>query len=436
MKYKRSLEWYDQAKAMIPSATQTFSKGPTQYPFGVSPIYLERGQGSHVWDVDGNEFIDYPMALGAVLLGHAYPAVTTAIVEQAQKGLSFTLNSTLEVEVAELLTKMIPCAEMVRFGKNGSDATAGAVRAARAYTGREKIVCCGYHGWQDWYISTTTRDQGVPRFNREFVLPFAYNDLESLKRLFVEHRGEIAAVIMEPVVLEEPLPGYLSQVKEIASANGALLIFDEIVTGFRIHTGGAQAYYGVIPDLACVGKGLANGMPLSAVVGRKEVMEVFDEIFFSFTFGGEMLSLAAARATLQELTQAPVIGTMWRLGTTLRDGYNEIARRLKLESVTRCKGLAPRTAITFEAIPEADPLMLRTLFQQEAIARGILAIGVHNLCYRHSEQDIDRTLHAYEETLGIMKQGIDSNDIASRITGKLVEPVFRPLKFDGALARA
>lgn len=429
MNYRKSLQWYDRARTIIPSATQTFSKGPTQYPFGVSPIYIERGEGSHVWDVDGNEFIDYPMGLGAVLLGHAYPPVNAAIVEQAQKGFSFTLNSPLEVEVAESLTELIPCAEMVRFGKNGSDATAGAIRAARAFTGRDKVVCCGYHGWQDWYIATTTRDKGVPRFNKELIYVFGYNDIESLKRIFRENRNEIAAVIMEPVVLDEPLPGFLSQVREVTSENGALLVFDEIVTGFRLHVGGAQAYYNIRPDIACFGKGLGNGMPISAVAGRREIMEVFDEVFFSFTFGGEALSLAAAKATLREVVRTPVIEKIWRLGKALKEGYNDVVKSLGLEAITQCTGLPPRTAISFHPTPEADGLELRTLFQQEAIARGILAIGVHNVCYSHTEKDVQRTLEAYEETLAIMKKGIESKDVRHRIKGKLVEPVFRPLKF-------
>jgi glutamate-1-semialdehyde 2,1-aminomutase/spore coat polysaccharide biosynthesis protein SpsF len=379
--------------------------------------------------VDGNEFIDYPMGLGAILLGHAYPSVTAAITKQAEAGLSFSLNSPLEVEVAEELTRLIPCADMVRFGKNGSDATTGAVRVARAFTGRDEIACCGYHGWQDWYIVTTTRSRGVPAFNRELIHPFVYNDLESLKAIFARRHGRIAAVILEPVALDEPLPGYLEGVKALAAENGALLVFDEIVSGFRMHAGGAQAYYDVVPDLACFGKGLGNGLPISAIVGRRDVMELFDEVFFSFTFGGEALSLAAARATLAEIAGAPVVEKIWRLGRSLRDGYNAIAKQLALGAVTRCTGLPPRTAIGFEPTPAADPLTLRTLFQQEAIARGVLALGVHNVSYSHTDEDVARTLAAYEESLGVLKLGLERGDVRERIRGALVEPVFRPLTF-------
>src|SRR3990167_8368081 len=266
MKLTKSLEFYNVAKEIIPSATQTFSKGPQLYPFGVSPIFLEKGRGSHVWDVDGNEFIDYPMALGAVLLGYTYPVVDAAILQQLRSGINYTLPHSLEGELAGLLTDVIPCAQMVRFGKNGSDATAGAVRAARAFTGRDKIACCGYHGWQDWFIGTTTRNKGVPKATADLTIPFNYNDLESLKKVFQANKGQIAAVIMEPVGVIEPTGDFLNKVKELTHANGALLIFDEMVTGFRWSLGGAQEYFGVIPDLACFGKALGNGMPISAVV--------------------------------------------------------------------------------------------------------------------------------------------------------------------------
>jgi len=424
MKFERSISLFHKAKVAIPSATQTFSKGPEQYPFGVAPIFIQKGKGSHVWDVDGNEFIDYPMALGPIILGHAYPAVNEAIALQLAKGITYSLPDPLEVELAELLIALVPCAEMVRFGKNGSDVTAGAVRAARAYTGKEKIVCCGYHGWQDWYIGTTTRNLGVPKSVRELTLTFEYNDISGLERLFQEHKGEVAAVIMEPVGVVEPKGNFLNNVREITHKNGAILIFDEIVTGFRISLSGAQGYYGVIPDIACFGKAMANGMPISAVVGKREIMEIFDEIFFSFTFGGECLSLAAALATIRELKEKDVLNHIWSLGKRLKSGYNSLVRDLNLEHISECIGLPPHTVITFKETNNIDPLLLRTLFQQEAINRGILAIGVHNICYSHNEKDIDTTLDVYYETLKIIKDAIDSG-IQKYIKGEIVKPVFR-----------
>ncbi len=260
-----------------------------------------------MWDVDGSEYIDYSMALGPVILGHAFSEVNEVIAGRLKDGIIYTLPHPLEIELAELLVEVIPCAEMVRFGKNGSDATSGAVRAARAYTGRDKIACYGYHGWQNWYIGTTTRSKGVPKSVQRITIAFEYNNLESLKKIFDENKDKIAAVIMEPVGIIEPKGRFLEEVKELTHKNGALLIFDEIITGFRLSLGGAQEYVDVIPDLACFGKAMANGMPISVVVGKKEIMEIFDEIFFSFTFGGEVLSITAAITTIRELSPKDVI---------------------------------------------------------------------------------------------------------------------------------
>jgi glutamate-1-semialdehyde 2,1-aminomutase/spore coat polysaccharide biosynthesis protein SpsF len=248
------------------------------------------------------------MALGPIILGHNYPSVTDAVMQQMQDGTTFSLPHPLEVELAEMLVDIIPCAEMVRFAKNGSDATSGAVRLARAYTGRDIIACCGYHGWQDWYIGTTTRNRGVPKVVQELTVPFEYNNIESLKRIFSEHPGQVAAVIMEPFGVEEPRDGFLQEVRDLALHDRALLIFDEIITGFRLALGGAQEYFGITPDLACLGKAMGNGYPIAAVVGPSEIMQLFDEVFFSFTFGGETVSLAAAIATISEMRQKDVIG--------------------------------------------------------------------------------------------------------------------------------
>lgn len=420
-----SYKLFESAREVIPSCTQTFSKGYTQFPFGVSPIFLERGEGSHVWDVDGNEYIDYAMALGPVILGHAYPAVNKTISTQLKGGIIYSLPHRLEVELAETLTKIIPCAEMVRFGKNGSDATSGAVRAARAFTGREKIACCGYHGWQDWYIGTTTRNKGVPKSVQLSTLTFEYNEIETLGKLFDQNKGDIAAVILEPVGVIEPKDGFLQKVKEITHENGAILIFDEIVTGFRLALGGAQEYFNIIPDLACFGKAMANGMPISAVVGKKEMMEVFDEIFFSFTFGGEVLSLAASITTIKEFKKRKVIEHLWTQGGKLKKGYNALTKVNKLQAYTECIGLPPRTVIAFKYAHGIDTMELKTLFQQEAIKRGILCSGSHNICYAHSGEDIERTLQVYDEVLRIMAKAIAEGDIKKFIQGDIVKPVFR-----------
>ena len=415
------------ARKFIPSCTQTFSKGPTQFVQPLCPVFLDRGKKAHVWDVDGNEFIDCILGLGPVILGYHYPAVEREVTAQLVKGVSFSLPHPLEVEVAEILTEIIPCAEMVRFGKNGSDATSGAVRVARAYTGREVIACCGYHGWQDWYIGTTSRNAGVPRSTRELTVPFAYNDIASLQTIFDRYPGQVAAVIMEPVSIEEPRDDFLAKVKDLAHRNGALVIFDEVITGFRLSLGGAQEYYGVAPDLACFGKAMANGFPLAAVVGTKEIMEVFDEIFFSFTFGGEAVSLAAARATLREFMTRDVIGVLWEHGQKLQEGVNVLAQQIGLGKVVKCKGLPPRTVVQFEERTDAGPLLLKSLLQQEMVQRGILWAGYHNVCFSLTETDILDILRAYRAALPVLKQALDSGVPENFLKGDPVGEVFRKI---------
>ncbi|HET7910703.1 MAG TPA: aminotransferase class III-fold pyridoxal phosphate-dependent enzyme [Pseudolabrys sp.] len=421
----RSYELKAKAERLIPSCSQTFSKGPSQFIQGVAPVFLARGSGSRVWDVDGNEYIDYPMALGPVILGHNYPAVTEAVVRQLQDGGAFSLPHPLEVEVAELLVETIPCAEMVRFGKNGSDVTSAAVRVARAYTGRDLIACCGYHGWQDWYIGTTTRRRGVPRAVQELTLPFEYNNSESLARLFSQHPEQIAAVIMEPVGVQDPARGFLQQVQELARRHGALLVFDEVVTGFRVALGGAQQHYGVIPDLACFGKALANGFPLSAIVGRRDVMELFDEIFFSFTFGGEAVSLAAAKATIGEMRERNVIAHLWEQGQRLKDGYHVLARAYGLEKFTECQGLPPHTVAVFRDERGQESLLLKSFFMQECLKRGVLFSGVQNICFSHSPADIDATLRVYRSAMELLAAALAAGNLAEKLEGEPVQPVFR-----------
>ncbi len=425
VRYRISQEWFERGKRVVPGCTQTFSKGWTQFTFGASPIFLKSGRGCRVIDVDGNEFIDYPMALGPIILGHNYPAVTEAVVQQMWDGTTFSLPHPLEVEVAELLAEIIPCAEMVRFAKNGSDATSGAVRLARAYTGREIIACCGYHGWQDWYIGTTTRNRGVPKAVQELTVPFEYNNLDNLKRIFAEHAGQVAAVIMEPVGVEEPRGGFLEEIRELTRREGALLIFDEVVTGFRLALGGAQEYFGVTPDLACLGKGMANGYPLAAVVGARKFMELFNEVFFSFTFGGETVSLAAALATIKETRDKNVINHLWEQGQKLKDGYNVLARKFGVECYTECIGLPPRTVTTFKDETEKESLVLKSLFQQECLKRGVLFSGSHNVCYSHSNADIDHTLRVYRTAMEILAESIQRGDVMQRLEGEPVQPVFR-----------
>ena len=422
---KRSLDLKRKAERLIPDCSQTFSKGPSQYVQGVSPVFLEKGKGCRVWDVDGNEYIDYAMALGPIILGHSYPRVVRDVEKALEKSTTFTLPHRMEVELAEALCRLIPCAEMVRFGKNGSDVTSSAVRLARAYTGREKVACCGYHGWQDWYIATTTRSKGIPEGVKKLTLTFEYNRIETLEKLFKAHKGQIACVIMEPVGVVEPEKGFLKEVKRLTHENGALLVFDEIVTGFRFDMGGAQKYFGVIPDLACFGKAMGNGFPIAAVVGRRKIMKMFEEVFYSFTFGGEIMSIAAALATISEMEEKNVIHHIWELGRKVKDGYNLFAREYGLDKYTQCVGYPPRTVITFRDTKGRDDLLLKSLFQQECVRRGLLFLGVHDICFSHTDKDIDYTLKVYRTVFEIVKDAVEKGKVRKLIEGEPVKPIFR-----------
>lgn len=422
---QESQKWKKRAEALIPSCSQTFSKCPTQFVQGVAPHFVQRAKGAHVWDVDGNEYLDYAMALGAVILGHGYERVSEAAIRQLADGTLYSLPHTLEVSVAERLVDIIPCAEMVRFGKNGSDATSGAIRAARAYTGRERIACCGYHGWQDWFIGITTRNRGVPKSVRELTHSFEYNKLETLERIFLDHPGEIAAVILEPMGLVEPSPGFLEGVRKLASQHGAVLIFDEIVTGFRLSLGGAQEYFGVTPDLACFGKAMGNGFPISAVVGQRDIMKIFDEIFFSFTAGGEAVSLAATQAVIDEMREKPVIAELWEKGQRIKDGYHTLAKHYGVDRFTRCQGIGPRTVAQFMDEKGTESLVLKSFFQQECIDRGILFTAGHNLSFSHTEQDIQKTLQVYRTVMENLADTIRQGDVEKQLRGQPLEAVFR-----------
>ncbi|MBN1992746.1 MAG: aminotransferase class III-fold pyridoxal phosphate-dependent enzyme, partial [Anaerolineae bacterium] len=360
---------YARANGLIPAYTQTLAKGPTQYVNGVAPKYLQRGQGARVWDVDGNEYLDFNMGVGPISLGYCYGPVDEAIQQQLEDGITFSLVHPLEVEVAELIAEVIPNAEAVRFSKTGAEVTSAAVRLARACTGRDKVLCCGYHGWHDWYIGVTPRDLGVPRAVKALVHTIPYNDIATVLASLDE---DTACVILEPMVFDFPQNDFLAKLKIACEGNGSLLIFDEMWTGFRLALGGAQEHFDVLPDLACYSKAIANGMPLSVLTGRADVMRLLDEeVFFFSTFGGEALSLAAAKATITELRQKDVPACLARQGEKLKTGYNQLAQELGMDSYTACKGHPSRTLITFDE-SAGNPLLMKSLVQQELIKRGIL----------------------------------------------------------------
>lgn len=424
-RYRHSEQMLDRALRTVPLGSQTFSKSRTQYPFGVSPYFVQRGLGSRVWDVDGNEYIDFINSLAAVTLGYNDPDVTAAVSRQLQNGVIFSLPHPLEFEVAEKIAEMVPCAEMVRFGKNGSDATAGAVRLARAYTGRDHVAVCGYHGWQDWYIGSTARCLGVPQSTRSLTHTFAYNDLSSLEAVFRAWPDQIAAVILEPMNLFEPADGFLEKVRELTHQNGAVLIFDETVTGFRFSNGGAQEFFGVTPDLATFGKGLANGYPVSAIAGRADIMRLMEEIFFSFTFGGETLSLAAALATLNKLQTVPVVATLRTQGQKILDGVRSLIEDCGISHILSAAGNPVWSFLVFK---DAEPYTLweiKTLFLQEVFARGILSYGTHNLSFAHGDPEVARLLQVYRQVFPILRDAVDNRKLRSYLRCQPLEPLFK-----------
>jgi glutamate-1-semialdehyde 2,1-aminomutase len=424
-RYRNSEKMLERALKTIPLGSQTFSKSKTQYPYGVSPYFITKGDGSHVWDVDGNEYVDFINSLAAITLGHNDPDVTAAVKAQLDDGVIFSLPHPLEHQVAEKIVEIVPCAEMVRFGKNGSDATSGAIRLARAYTNRDHVAACGYHGWQDWYIGATTRNRGVPQSTRDLTHLFTYNEIDSLHKIFKDHPGQVAAVIMEPMNTTEPKDAFLNKVQAMSHQHGAVFIFDETITGFRYANGGAQEYFGVTPDLATFGKGLANGYPVSAVAGKAEIMRLMEEIFFSFTFGGETLSLAAALAAMTKLQAKPVIKTLWSQGNKIVDGSQVLIKKHGLENVVSLQGKDCWSFLVFKDSEGYSQWEFKTLFLQEVFARGILAIGTHNMSYAHSDEDISKLLKTYDAVFGIIREVVEKGNLKERLKTEPLIPLFK-----------
>lgn len=424
---KKSLLLLKRAEAVIPRGAQTLSKAPDQFVRGVSPYAMERGNGCHVWDVDGNEYIDLASALGAIVLGYRHPAVERAIERQRRNGTLFALPGAIEIELAERLKKLIPFIESVRFGMNGSDATTGAIRVARAYTGRDHVAKCGYHGWADWTIGThPLRSKGVPEAVKKLTHEFAYNDLESLKKIFSDHPNQVAAVIMEPVAATLPRPGFLKGVQDLARKHGAIFIFDELVTGFRLAIGGAAEYYGVEPDLVCYGKAISNGEPLAVLAGRKDIMSVLDaqEVFFSFTQAGYLPSIAAALATLDFMKAHNVHAHLWRIGAMLSEGCEKLIVKYGLPM--KMAGLHPHSIFVFKDAAGNDNLALKSLFLQETAKAGVFTNTSNMITYAHKTSDIREVLKRLERVFGVMGEAVSTNKIEAMLEGPMVRPRSRP----------
>ena len=423
-RYQNSIDFLHRAEATIPLGSQTFSKSRTQYPVGVSPLFIDRAKGSYVWDLDGNRYIDLVNSLAAITLGYNNKYVNRAVSRQLKKGTLFSLPGVLETEVAEQIVELVPSAEMVRFAKNGTDATSAAIRLARAYTGRDHVIFCGYHGWQDWFVGATTKNKGVPQAVSMLTHKFNYNDLESLTNLFSAFPNQIAAVILEPMNSTYPKQGFLEGVRELTQKNGSILIFDEVVTGFRFDIGGAQKLFDVTPDLTALGKGMANGHPLSAVVGKREIMNEMENIFFSGTFGGELLSLASAKATIELYKKIDVCAELNFIGSTLATGLKQIITELEMESVLEISGHPTWLFLLWKSAYGQPVENIKAFFLQEMFKSGVLILSTHNVSLSLKEKDVDKVLIAYEATLSKLKHSLLSGTLAMDLKCKPLQNLF------------
>ncbi len=430
--FERSAELSARLARLVPGGAHTYAKGDDQFPEGNAPI-IEHGSGCVVWDVDGNEYIEYGMGLRAVTLGHGYPAVAAAVAAQLDRGTNFVRPSALELEAAETFVRLVPRAEMVKFTKDGSTANTAAVKLARAYTGRNRVALCADHpffSYDDWAMVATPVRGGIPESVADLTLTFRYDDLASVEELLARHPGEIACFVLEPERTSPPSPGYLDGLRKLVHDDGALLVFDENVTGFRWHNGGAQELYGVTPDLSTWGKGIANGFALSALAGRREVMErggldhEHERVFLlSTTHGAEHVGLAAGIATMTTYESEPVIETLAARGERLRAGVEEVARRRGVEGRFTVFG---RGSCLFFGTADADGApsqAFRALFLQETISRGVLAPSFV-VSYSHSEADIDRTVEIVDEALMVYAAALDGG-VERFLRGRALKPVYR-----------
>ncbi|MGB8223668.1 MAG: glutamate-1-semialdehyde 2,1-aminomutase [Polyangiales bacterium] len=416
MKFDKTRQLQGRSHAVIPGGAHTYAKGDDQYP-ELAPGFIARGRGCHVWDVDGNEFIEYNMGLRSVTLGHAYPEVIKAAEEAMRNGTNFTRPSPLEVECAEEFLGVIDGADMVKFTKDGSTATTAAITLARAVTGRDKVALCIDHpffSYNGWSMGTTPVDAGIPESEKALTLTFHYNDLPSVKTLFDAHPGEIAAIILEPSRGDDPVDGFLHELRKLCTDNGTLLVLDEMITGFRLHLGGGQKYYGVTPDLSTFGKAVANGFSVSALAGKREYMERGglrhdkERVFLlSTTHGAETHGLAAAIATMRVYQREPVIEHLWKIGERLALGFTEATREAGLEEFVHVMGKPCNLAFATKG-PDGEPSQAyRSLFLQETIARGVLMPSLV-VSYSHTVEDIDRTVEAVRGALKVYRQAMDA----------------------------
>lgn len=432
MRFDTSEKLRHKSHLLIPGGGHTYAKGDDQYP-ELAPGFIVRGEGCHVWDVDGNEFIEYGMGLRSVALGHCYRPVVEAAYRQMLLGTNFTRPSPIELDCAEELLSLIKGADMVKFAKHGSDVTTAAVKLARAFTGRDMIAICAEHAFfstDDWFIGSTPMAAGIPAAIRDLTVKFHYNDVESLRQLFNRYPDRISCVVMEVETITEPADNFLHDVQRVCRENGALFILDELITGFRWHLNGAQGLYGITPDLSCFGKAVANGFAVSALVGKKEVMELGglfhdkERVFLlSTTHGAETHALAAAIRTMQTYKEEDVVGYLWRQGEKLSSRLNAVSAELGLSDFFFVLGKPCNLVYATRDQDKAPSQDFRTLFLQETLKHGLLMPSLV-ISFSHSDEDIERTVQGVGEALLVYKRALEDG-VGKYLAGRPVKPVFR-----------
>jgi glutamate-1-semialdehyde 2,1-aminomutase len=430
--FTRSRSLQPKAHKLIPGGAHTYAKGDDQYP-AQAPGFIVRGKGCHVWDLDGNEFIEYGMGLRAVTLGHAYDSVVEAAYQQMKLGANFTRPAPIEVDLAEAMLQAIDDAEMVKFAKNGSDVTTAAVKLARAFTGRDLVAICAdqpFFSVDDWFIGTTPVNAGIPDAITRLTVKFHYNDLQSLRDVFAKYPQQIACVVMEPEAATVPQPGYLQAVKTLCQEQGAVLLFDETITGFRWHIGGAQKFHGVVPDLSTFGKAMGNGFAIAALAGRREIMRLggldhdHHRVFLlSTTHGAETHALAASLETLRIYREENVVDFLWKQGERLRQLVQQSIAENHLEDFFEISGRPCNLVFaTFDRSQERSQ-SFRALFMQELIRRGVLGPSFV-LSYSHSDADIQHTAEAVYGAHTVYRKALDEG-VDKYLEGRPVKPVYR-----------
>jgi glutamate-1-semialdehyde 2,1-aminomutase len=426
----RSREANERLHAVIPGGAHTYAKGDDQYPEGMAPV-ISHGRGARVWDVDGNSYLEYGSGLRAVSLGHAHPRVTEAVRRELDRGANFVRPSIIELDAAERFLAAVPTAEMVKFTKNGSDATTAAIRLARAATGRQVVAMCAEHPFfstDDWFIATTPMSAGIPK---QHTVSFPYGDLAATEELFAARPGEIACLILEPATQQEPPPGYLAGLRDLAHRHGSVLIFDEMITGLRWSAAGAQGLYGVTPDLSTFGKALGNGFAVSALAGRRNLMEQGglrdsrERVFLlSTTHGAETHALAAAMAVLDTYAEEGITARLHALGDRLAAGVREVAAAMGVADHVVVRGRASNLVFaTLDANlrPSQD---YRTLFLRQLLTNGVIGPSFV-VSSALSDADIDRTVDAVAQACTVYRKALDADDPTPWLGGRPVRPVFR-----------